>query len=120
MCPQRLPTRTGPCRHSPQRPPRPKARALTHFCAPSHPPSHRPPPVSHPHTPDVFTQGGKPACHEQPERGNIQDRIPDLRAVVYNGTITFQGAQVYVWDDHRDLQCEWGARALRVGSRVVG
>ena len=34
-------------------------------------------------------------CREQPERGSIQDRIPDLRRVTYNKTDTFNGQQVY-------------------------
>lgn len=38
-------------------------------------------------------------CHEQPERGSIQDRIPDLRRVTYNKTDTYKGQQVYVWND---------------------
>jgi hypothetical protein len=38
-------------------------------------------------------------CREQPERGSIQDRIPDLRRVTYNKTDTFNGQQVYVWND---------------------
>ena len=38
-------------------------------------------------------------CREQPERGSIQDRIPDLRRVTYNMTTTYQGQQVYVWND---------------------
>jgi hypothetical protein len=35
-------------------------------------------------------------CREQPERGSIQDRIPDLRRVTYNMTSTYAGQQVYV------------------------
>ena len=34
-------------------------------------------------------------CREQPERGSIQDRIPDLRRVTYNKTDTFNGQSVY-------------------------
>jgi hypothetical protein len=38
-------------------------------------------------------------CRDIPERGSIQDRIPDLRRVTYNTTSTFNGVSVYVWDD---------------------
>ena len=46
---------------------------------------------------DYLTIGNN--CRAGPERGQIQDRIPDLRRVTYNMTKTFQGQQVYVWND---------------------
>jgi len=53
---------------------------------------------------NYFVTGTPAVCHERPERGQIQDRIPDLRAISYNGTGTFQGQAVYIWNDHRDLE----------------
>ena len=48
--------------------------------------------------------GTTPVCHERPEHGDIRQRIPDLRAITYNTTGTFQGTAVYIWNDHRDLE----------------
>ena len=48
---------------------------------------------------DYFVVGTQ--CREQPERGSIQDRIPDLRRVTYNMVRTALGApRLRPWRPH--------------------
>lgn len=54
---------------------------------------------------DYFTITNATAtqCFERPVRGNINERIPDLRAVVFDGKQTFNGQAVYAWNDHHGI-----------------
>lgn len=48
----------------------------------------------------LYTVSADGKCYAQPERGTIEDRIPDLRKVTYMRNTTFNGVAVYEWQDH--------------------
>lgn len=116
-----MPTRTGPCPHSPQRPPRPKARAVTHFRTPSHPPSLPPPTprIPPPHQ-TSSPRAASPPATSSPSAATSRTASPTCARLFTTAPSRSRAPRSMCGTTTATCSVS-GARALaqRVGSRVV-